>query len=67
MTHFEVFLKSIDLLISQDQTALLVLSMIYFNECLHAFYQGLFKHSEADFRSREETQHIQLDQFALHE
>ena len=34
-----------------------------FNECLHAFCQGLLKYCEANLRTRVETQHIRQNQF----
>lgn len=41
----------------------IVFSMKDFNECLHAFCQGLLKYCEANLRTRVETQHIRQNQF----
>ena len=41
----------------------IVFSLNDFNECLHAFCQSLLKYSEAELRTRVETQHIRENQY----
>ena len=41
----------------------IVFSLKDFNECLQAFCQGMLKYSEAELRSRVETQHIRQSQY----